>query len=44
MSQAQYDNLMENLYIRERKANYKCLKKSIKQAKEGKHIKFDVEN
>ena len=44
MSQAQYDNLMENLHIRESKANYEWLKESIKQAEEEKLIKFDVED
>ena len=43
MSQAQYDNLMENLHIRDSKANYEWLKDSIKQAEDGKLIKFDVE-
>ena len=32
MSQFQYENLTENLYIRESKANYERLKDSIKQA------------
>ena len=44
MSQAQYDNLMENLHVRESKANYEWLKESIKQAKDGKLVKFDVED
>jgi len=44
MSQAQYDNLMENLHIRQSKANYEWLKESIKQAEDGKLIKFDVED
>ena len=44
MSQAQYDNLMENLHIRESRANYEWLKQSVKQAEEGKLIKFDVED
>ncbi len=44
MSQAQYDNLMENLHIRQNKANYEWLKESIKQAEDGKLIKFDVED
>ena len=33
MSQAQYDNLIENLHIRESKVNYEWLKESIKQAR-----------
>ena len=44
MSQVQYDNLIENLHIRESKANYEWLKESIEQAEEGKLIKFDVED
>lgn len=43
MSQAYYDNLMENLHIRDSKANYEWLKESIRQAEEGKLIKFDLE-
>lgn len=44
MSQAQYDNLMENLHVRNSKANYEWLQESIKQAQNGKLIKFDVED
>ncbi len=44
MSQVQYDNLMENLHIRESKANYEWLKESIKQAEDGKLVSFDVED
>lgn len=44
MSQAQYDNLMENLHIRDSKANYEWLKESINQAEDGKLIKFDAED
>lgn len=44
MSQMQYDNLMENLHIRESKANYEWIKESIKQAEDGKLIEFDVED
>ena len=44
MSQAQYDNLIENLHIRESKANYEWLKESIRQAEEGRLVKFDVED
>ena len=42
MSQAYYDNLMENLYIRESKANYDWLKESIKQAENGNLVSFEV--
>ena len=44
MSQAQYDNLMENLHIRESKANYEWVKESIKQAEDARLINFDVED
>ncbi len=44
MSQAYYDNLMENLYIRESKANYDWLKESIKQAENGNLVSFEVED
>ena len=44
MSQAQYDNLMENLHIRESKANYEWLKESMKQAEDGKLVNFEVED
>lgn len=44
MSQAQYDNLMENLHIRESKANYEWLKESVKQAEDGKLLNFEVED
>ena len=44
MSQVQYDNLMENLHIRNSKANYEWLKKSISQAETGKLVKFEMED
>lgn len=44
MSQAQYDNLMENIHIRESKINYEWLKESIKQAEKGKLVNFEVED
>ncbi|WP_343208207.1 type II toxin-antitoxin system prevent-host-death family antitoxin [Anaerolentibacter hominis] len=43
MSQAQYDNLMENLYIRDSKANYEWLKESMQQAEDKKFVKLDLE-
>ena len=42
MSQAQYNNLMENLHIRNSKANYEWLKESVMQAEEGRLIDFEV--
>ncbi len=42
MSQIQYDNLMENLHIRESKANYEWLKESIQQAENGKLVDFET--
>lgn len=44
MSQAQYDNLMENLYIRDSRANYERLKESIQQAEQGHLIKHIIED
>lgn len=44
MPQSYYDNLMENLYIRESKANYDWLKESIKQAEDGNLVNFEVED
>lgn len=44
MSQAQYDNLMENLYIRDSRANYERLKESIRQAEQGHLINHIVED
>lgn len=44
MSQVQYDNLMENLHIRNSKANYEWIKKSIEQAENGNFIKFEIED
>ena len=44
MSQAQYDNLMENLYIRKSKVNYEWLKESIRQAESGRLIQFEAED
>jgi len=35
ISQAEYDNMLENIYIRKSSANYEHLLKSINQAKEG---------
>lgn len=43
MSQSQYENMMENLYIRNSKSNYEWLKESIKRAEEGNLIKFNPE-
>lgn len=43
MSQEQYNNMMENIYIRDSKANYERLKESIRQAESGKLVKFEVE-
>ncbi len=37
-----YDNMMENLYLRDSKANYEWLKESVKQAENGQLIKFEM--
>lgn len=44
MSQQKYDNLMENVYIRDSKVNYAWLKESIQQAEDGKLIDFEMED
>lgn len=45
MSEAEYNNLMENLYIRSDKADYQRLLESIDQLKKGKgHIRELVED
>lgn len=43
ISQSEYDNLMENIYIRKSEANYARLLKSIEEAKAGKLITFDLD-
>ena len=42
ISQAEYDNMLENMYIRKSSANYKRLLKSINQAKQGNLITLDI--
>ncbi len=42
ISQAEYDNLIENLYIRMSKANYTRLLNSIEEAKTGKLTVLDL--
>lgn len=43
MSQEYYENLMENMYIRDSKANYDRLKESIRQAEDGRLVDFKME-
>lgn len=43
ISQAEYDNLMENVYIRKSKANYTRLLESIEEAKAGKLTTLDLD-
>lgn len=42
VSQAEYDNLIENLYIRQSAHDYARLLKSIEEAKAGKLITLDI--
>ena len=42
LSEAEYNNLMENLYIRSNPEYYKKLLKSIDELKSGKIIKTDL--
>lgn len=44
VSQAEYDNLLENLYIRKSKANYSRLLESIDEAKAGKLTTLELGN
>lgn len=44
ISQAEYDNLIENLYIRREKANYTRLLDSMEEAKAGKLTVLDLGN
>lgn len=41
ISQTEYDNILENIYLIQSPANYAHLLKSINQAKQGKLIRFD---
>lgn len=43
ISQAEYENLIENLYIRESKTNYARLLKSIEEADAGKLTVLDLD-
>lgn len=42
ISQAEYDNLLENIYIRKSKTNYSRLLESIEEAKAGKLTVLDT--
>ncbi len=42
ISQAEYDNLLENIYVRKSKANYSRLLESIEEAKAGKLTILDT--
>lgn len=42
ISQAEYNNLLENIYIRKSKANYSRLLESIEEAKAGKLTALDT--
>lgn len=42
ISQAEYNNLLENIYIRKSKANYSRLLESIEEAKAGKLTTLDI--
>lgn len=44
ISQTEYDNLLENLYIRRSEANYSRLLESIEEAKAGKLTTLDLGN
>lgn len=42
ISQAEYNNLLENIYVRKSKANYSRLLESIEEAKAEKLIVLDI--
>jgi Antitoxin of toxin-antitoxin stability system len=42
ISQAEYDNLLENIYVRKSKSNYSRLLESIEEARAGKLISLDA--
>ncbi|MCC8014246.1 MAG: type II toxin-antitoxin system Phd/YefM family antitoxin [Eubacterium sp.] len=42
VSQAEYDNLIENVYIRKSNANYTRLLESIEEAKAGKLTSLEI--
>ncbi len=42
VSQAEYNNLLENIYVRKSEANYSRLLESIEEAKEGKLKVLDL--
>lgn len=42
VSQADYNNMLENIYIRKSKANYSRLLESIEEAKTGKLTVLDI--
>ena len=42
ISQAEYNNLLENIYVRKSKANYSRLLESIEEAKEGKLTVLEI--
>ncbi|QDR81283.1 type II toxin-antitoxin system Phd/YefM family antitoxin [Sporomusa termitida] len=44
LSEAEYNNMIENLYIRSNKANYDRLTKSIERLNQGKGIKKELMN
>ncbi len=42
ISQAEYDNMLENIYVRKSSANYKHIIESINQAKHGNLTTLDI--
>lgn len=42
ISQAEYDNLLENIYVRKSKANYSRLLESIEEARASKLTVLDI--
>ncbi len=44
ISQSEYSNLLENIYVRKNKNNYERLLESIEQAKQGKLVTPNLED
>jgi antitoxin YefM len=44
ISQSEYNNMLENIYVRKNSANYKHILESMEQAKQGHLVNFDLED
>jgi antitoxin YefM len=44
ISQSEYNNMLENIYVRKSPANYNHILESMEQAKQGHLVNFDLED